>query len=208
MAGCCHFIATAALAAIVLAGAARAQPLDETIDNAETRGIEIALGLQEARRLFVCQTRMSFGPGHGTQVSYMHPDGAIFLWYPGNAVIVPGKWQIVPRTTTAQPAEESASICFQYGSNTYNPVTGQFGGKWECRPADVFDRSTVDRAEGDVFALATRTAVPFRLARERTTIAELKKYLEFLHGKEGQSVSRPDIGCTKGEVKLDWMRDG
>src|SRR6266849_10942054 len=101
MAGRCHFVATAALA-MLLAGGAQAQPAEKTISNAERRRTEVALSVQEAGKLFVCQTRMSFGPGHGTQVSYIHPDGAIFLWYPGNAVIVPGKWQIVPRTTTAQ----------------------------------------------------------------------------------------------------------
>ena len=113
---------------------------------------------------FINKTRVSFGPGHGTQVSYMRGDGAVFLWYPGNRVVLRGRWRTDGRT-----------ICFRYGPNTYNPVTGRAGAEWECRPSDVFARTTVDRVAGDVFGLARRNAVPFVLAPDRTTIADLKR---------------------------------
>jgi hypothetical protein len=196
-----EFIAITLLAGVMafFAGGAQAQ-------NTEWRST--ALGVQEARGLFICKTRISFTSGHGTQVTYMHPNGAVFLWYPGNTVVLPGKWQIVPSGSRPQSEGQYADICFQYGSNTYNPVTGRPGGKWECRPAHTLEHSTVDRTDGDVFGLATRTAVPFRLTRERTTIAELRKHLRSLGLKETRSGSSADEGCTKGEVKLDRMRHG
>ncbi len=124
--------------------------------------------LGEANAKFINQTRISFSPGHGTQVSYMRPDGSVFLWYPGNQVVLRGRWLIEGRAN-------SAYLCFQYGPNTNNPVTKQPGGGWSCRQADVFARTTVDRVHGDVFGLANRTAVPFMLTPERTIIAELKQ---------------------------------
>jgi hypothetical protein len=113
---------------------------------------------------FLNKTRVTFGPGHGTQVSYTRSDGAIFLWYPGNRVVLRGRWAV-----------RSGHICFLYGPNTYNPVTGQAGGRWNCRPAETRARNLVDRVNGDVFGLATRNAVPFVLAPDRTTIADLKR---------------------------------
>ena len=202
-----NFIATAALIAVLAAEVAQAQPL-ERFEPAERRGTKIALGVDEARKLFACKTRISFMQGHGTQVSYTHPDGAIFLWYPGNAVVVTGKWQVASRTTPSQPPREYAAICFQYGSNTYNPVTRQFGGNWQCMPADVLYRLTVDHSDGDVFGLRTRTAVPFRLSPERTTIADLMKQIRSLGAQEVQSSPRPDIACEKGEATLEWMWNG
>ena len=151
---------------------AQAQPLGETI---ERRGPEIALGIEEARSLFACKTRISFTQGHGTQVSYTHLDGTNFLWYPGNTVILPGKWRLEPRTAPAQPSRERANICFSYPDNSYNPVTGVVGSRWQCMPAEVLHRVTVDSADGDVLGLSARTAVPFRLTPEKTTITELKK---------------------------------
>jgi hypothetical protein len=113
---------------------------------------------------FVNKTRVSFGPGHGTQVSYMRSDGAVFLWYPGNRVVLRGDWRI-----------QDGRVCFRYGANTYNPVTGRGGGGWECRPIGAFSRTTVDRVPGDVFGLTKRNTVPFVLAPDRTTIADLTR---------------------------------
>ncbi len=62
---------------------------------------------------------------HGTQVEYNAPDGRTFLWYPGNTRILPGRWEV--RKGFIVP-----ELCFLYGTNTYNPVTGLRGGKWEC----------------------------------------------------------------------------
>ena len=127
-----------------------------------------AMTVGEANAKFINQTRISFSPGHGTQVSYMRPDGSVFLWYPGNKAVLRGRWLIEGRAN-------SAYVCFQYGSNTYNPVTKQPGGGWSCRQADVFARITVDRVPGDLFGLANRQSVPFVLTPERTILAELKQ---------------------------------
>ena len=127
-----------------------------------------AMTVGEANAKFVDQTRISFSPGHGTQVSYMRPDGTVFLWYPGNRVVVRGRWLIESRA-------KSAYLCFQYGADTYNPVTNQSGTSWSCQQAGVFARITVDRVRGDLFGLANRQAVPFLLTPERTIIAELKQ---------------------------------
>jgi hypothetical protein len=125
-----------------------------------------------ARELLIGKTHMTFSGGHGTQVSYLRSDGVEFLWYPGNAVVVRGKWDIAKHATEPRGY---ADICFLYGTNTYNPVTRRVGGNWECRPAHLYVRSIIDRADGDVFGLAKRAAVPFELSRERTTINDLRK---------------------------------
>ncbi len=153
--------------------------------------ITTPLSMTEARKLLACKTHMTFSEGHGTQVSYLRSDGVEFLWYPGNAVVVRGKWNLTEHTTDPW---KFADICFLYGENSYNPVTRKMGGNWECRPAHAFTRSTVDRADGDVFGLAKRTAVPFNLSRERTTIDDLRKIAGRLD-MPAEPQSGSDHGC-------------
>jgi hypothetical protein len=129
-----------------------------------------AESVSEARQLFANKTIMTFDSSHGTQVEYLDPGGAAFLWYPGNSVIVPSEWRIAA-------AETDAIICFRYGSNTYNPATRQAGGNWECRSASRQAARAVERTNGDPFGLARRRAVPYVLSRERATMAELKSHL-------------------------------
>lgn len=107
-------------------------------------------------------TNLYYDAGHGVQVEYLTTDGKSFLWYPGNSVILPGRWKT-----------EGRDVCFAYGANTYNPVTGNSGGSWECTPARAFWAGVVERVEGDPLGLASRKRVPFRLRPERTTLAEL-----------------------------------
>jgi hypothetical protein len=133
------------------------------------------MSLPEARQFFVCKTHLSFDPGHGTQVSYLRPDGASFLWYPGNSIVLKSGWKLEERVTARPTPSTFAALCYQHGENTYNPVTKQRGGLWECLPAHVWASVRVERADGDVFGLATRSAVPFRLSREQTTIAALQQ---------------------------------
>jgi hypothetical protein len=160
------------------------------------RALRPVMSVAEARAAFVGKTRVTFGPGHGTQVSYMRPDGAIFLWYPGNAVVLPGRWDIEARWMSGVPPTQEAFVCFRYGPNTYNPVTGAVGGRRECMPARVLGRLMVDRAEGDVFGLATRSAAPFRLPRERTTIAALKTQIGPPR-REGAAAGTPPIPARR-----------
>ncbi|MGB9364465.1 MAG: hypothetical protein WCE79_00485 [Xanthobacteraceae bacterium] len=136
---------------------------------------------------------MRFDQGHGTQVYYMRPDGTEFLWYPGNTVIVTSKWRLTPRGDGSP--QHGVDICFQYGTNTYNPVTKQQGGQWECRPAHINARRVVERAMGDVFGLSRR--LPFVLSRERTSIDELQKTQKAAHPDEGSPSIAADAECPK-----------
>ncbi|WP_240231574.1 hypothetical protein [Devosia lacusdianchii] len=107
-------------------------------------------------------TNMTWDAGHGTQVEYLSTRGKAYLWYPGNAVILEGRWK-----------REGTNICFAYGENTYNPVTGNQGGDWECMPSDLYQAASTERMQGDVLALADRATPPFRLDRARTTLNKL-----------------------------------
>jgi hypothetical protein len=95
-------------------------------------------------------------------VEYLTREGQSFLWYPGNRVILEGRWK-----------EQGREVCFAYGANTFNPVTGNSGGAWECTPAKTFWSGITERAEGDVLGLAERNRAPFRLTPERTTLKDL-----------------------------------
>lgn len=107
-------------------------------------------------------TNLTHDSGHGTQIEYLSRGGKAFLWYPGNSVILEGRWK-----------EQGADICFAYGENTYNPVTGTAGGGWECMPFRLFWGGISERMQGDVLSLEGRGAVPFKLTRERTTLERL-----------------------------------
>ncbi len=115
-------------------------------------------------------TNMTFS-AHGTQVEFLGKDGRTALWYPGNSVVLPGRWKLVGADVTTNFED---NICFMYGSNTYNPLTMQSGG-WECEGVATYDGGIVDRVAGDPFGLGKRGAVPFVLPRQRTTFADLLK---------------------------------
>jgi hypothetical protein len=107
-------------------------------------------------------TNMSVDSSHGTQVEYVAANGKSWLWYPGNSVVLPGRWK-----------RQGADMCFAYGANTYNPATGTRGGGWECMPFRLYWGTVDERMKGDIFALQGRGAVPFKLDRERTTLEAL-----------------------------------
>lgn len=136
---------------------------------------------EEARALFSDQTRVSYDHAHGTQVTYTAPDGGTHLWYPGNAVILHGTWEIRPagvgiaRPAVSIPADLQ-TICFQY-PNSYNPYAPGRGDRPECAAVHVMTQRGVDRVQGDVFGLSSRNTPPFTLGRERTTLAELQARL-------------------------------
>jgi hypothetical protein len=107
-------------------------------------------------------TNMTFDSGHGTQVEYVAGGGTSFLWYPGNTVILEEHWK-----------RQGSDICFLYGADTYNPVTGVRGGSWECMPFRLYWGGITERMKGDIFALRGRGEVPFVLPKERTTLERL-----------------------------------
>jgi len=111
---------------------------------------------------------MTFDRGHGTQVEYIGPGGTSYLWYPGNKIILPGKWQ-----QQAGSSKQRSQICFKYGPNSYNPVTHVYGDKWECEDMSLYTSVVVEQARGDVFGLAHRSAAPFQLPPNRVSMQQL-----------------------------------
>lgn len=91
-----------------------------------------------------------YGDSHGNQVEYLDPDGRCYLWYPGNTVVVVGRWRC-----------DESRIYFRYGYNSYNPVTGVIGGQWEPCPVALWSLSIVEAVPGDILGLARR--LPFVL---------------------------------------------
>lgn len=116
------------------------------------------------------RTNVTFSPSHGTQVEYLSRNGGAFLWYPGNATVVRGRWKLSP-----SPYGAGSDICFAYQVNSYNPAMGESGGHWECEPTRIYERNMVDSAGGDLFGLGTRDEVPFQLRPERTTLQALRQ---------------------------------
>ncbi len=108
------------------------------------------------------KTYYFYGPGHGSQVEYYDAKGRNWLWYPGNRIVLPGRWKA-----------EGDRLCFKYTPNSYNPMTGASGSNWECTTASGFEKEVKDVVAGDVFGLAKRGNVPFSLPRGKTSIKAL-----------------------------------
>lgn len=110
-------------------------------------------------------TVVSYSGQHGTQVSYHSPGGKVFLWYPGNSMVLQGDWK------AAKPQQ----LCYRYASNTYNAYANQPGGKWTCRAASLmlFGLGIIHERKGDVFGLAKRSAPPFVSRKGREQLEEI-----------------------------------
>jgi hypothetical protein len=151
----------------------------------------------QARAFLADKTRLSFSSQHGPQVAYARPDGAIFLWYPGNAVVLQGRWEVRENVTDYVRAGQvlrslkSADVCFQYGANTYNPATGQRGGGFNCMPLRALQLVHREALPGDVFGLARHPAPPFVLGREAVTLAALRARAGALPAGAPASGARP-----------------
>ena len=122
------------------------------------------VGEAETRKFVSCRTIVTWTAPQGTQVSYLGAGGKAYLWAPGNDTVQSGNWRIDPRAASGRSVPYLA-VCTQYGTSA----------QWDCRPAELLERITMDHADGDVFALAGRSAVPFPLARDRTNIAMLQQ---------------------------------
>lgn len=125
------------------------------------------------------KTRRSITPIHGTQVSYATADGRSYLWYPGNKVVLAGRWKVEDRSIEVRRGGEIVAIknqpriCYDYGPNTYNPATGNTSGR-ECSNFINLRITSGESQTGDIFGLTRRKAVPFVLSKEPTTIDSLK----------------------------------
>ncbi|MGV3650466.1 MAG: hypothetical protein ACO1OK_03515 [Devosia sp.] len=120
------------------------------------------------KRIIADKTVMSYDRGHGTQVEFIAGNGKTYLLYPGNRAIVRGEWKL-DRTSTPNVF----NMCFRYPTNSYNPVTGTRGGRWECQVAGFYFASLAEIVPGDVLGLARQQNVPFVLSRNKTSLARL-----------------------------------
>ena len=122
--------------------------------------------VEAARALFADRTRITYSSFHGTQIEYHRADGKAFLWYQGNSVVVPSNWKV------SEYGLSSHAICWQYPSRSYNPVTGETGGHWECQPASTYNGGLEQLIAGDPFRLSSGR-IPFRLPKGKLSAQEL-----------------------------------
>jgi hypothetical protein len=104
-------------------------------------------------------------PGPGTQIEFLADEGRSYLWFPGNRGLVPGQW-VVRRWY------EKYEICFRYGSDTRNAITGERGGDVHCTLLSDYAGTVAEVRDGDPFDLASG-GLPFVLSRDKTTIDDL-----------------------------------
>ena len=95
---------------------------------------------------------------HGTQIEYLGRNGLASLWYPGNTETVPSRWKV-------EQAGGGSEVCFKYPTRSYNPVTGEGGGFWECHPAVEYLYLHDEIREGDPLGLASGR-VPYVMPKE------------------------------------------
>ena len=135
------------------------------------------------RRFLANKTLRHYSPQHGTQVEYHTADGRAFLWYPGNPIILAGRWRVeeipnAPKLWETPPGSGNIvertlfQPCYRYGPNTYNPVTRNYGDNWECSAPSLLT-GIEEKREGDLFRLARGGPVPFVLAKRKYSYDEL-----------------------------------
>jgi len=116
--------------------------------------------IEDIKYSFEGNTALFSEKSHGTQIEYFAPDGRVYLWYPGNTRVVRGSWKV------QKEPKKVAEICFMYPESSYNPVTKQRGGKWECNFHVVLSSDIKAVATGDPFDIETGR-VPFPLPKEQ-----------------------------------------
>lgn len=130
----------------------------------------------EAYAMLCGRTVFYFDESHGNQIEYFAPDGRAQLWYPGNRAVVSGSWKI----THNSDDPNLAGICFRYGANSYNPVTKEYGGKWNC---SSFERHTeilpTRSIVGDIFGLSDNTIPMVLPAKPRVNIEPFRSSATF-----------------------------
>jgi len=107
--------------------------------------------------------------GHGNQVEYFGPNGRAYLWYPGNKGVVPSLWKMIK---SGGLYGEITRICFLYPRRSYNPVTNESGGDWDCRRLAAQISQFNENASGDIFDLASMD-IPFVLEKDNLDFDEL-----------------------------------
>lgn len=118
-------------------------------------------------------------PAQGTQIIFLGSRGKTYLWYGGSTEVLEGRYYSGMMENT---------VCFRYGPDRYNPVTGAPAGRSECTPRPEFSSLVKQQVQGDVFGLSTRRDVPFALARSNTTI-------EALANRAGMDIANPVVNA-------------
>jgi len=144
------------------------------------------VGEPETRKFVSCRTLVTWSGPQGTQVSYLGAGGKSYLWASGNDSVLAGSWRIDPRATSPRSPLSYVAVCTQYEA--------QNNGQWDCRPAEMLERVTMDQADGDVFGLEGRSAAPFRLPRDRTNIAMLQQRIK-AEAPDAAQPARPAAKC-------------
>ncbi len=142
------------------------------------------VGEAETRKFVSCRTLVTWTGPQGTQVSYLGAGNKAYLWAPGNDTVLSGTWRVDPNATSPQSRLAYVAVCVQYGGSA----------QWDCRPAEILERITMDQADGDVFGLEGRSAVPLRLPRDRTNIAMLQQRLR-AEAADATQPPRPAAKC-------------
>lgn len=126
------------------------------------------------------RTRLTFSQSHGSQIEYAGKDGKVYLWYPGNGIILSGQWKAEPffiefvEGGQVTKKIEQDKICFRYDRATFNPVTGRIGGNWECSALPSYKKTVTESEVGDTLNLKSQAEAPFILSRERTSLAAVR----------------------------------
>ena len=141
-------------------------------------------GEAETRKFVTCRTLVTWTGPQGTQVSYLGAGNKAYLWAPGSDTVLSGTWRVDPNATSRQSRLAYVAVCAQYGGSA----------QWDCRPAEILERVTMDQADGDVFGLEGRSAVPLRLPRDRTNIAMLQQRLR-AEAPDATQPPRPAAKC-------------
>lgn len=121
---------------------------------------------KDIRQLYAGVTVVAISGGHGVQIEYHSPNGRANLSYPTNQRMLPGRWSVNGRS----------GVCYNYGSNTYNPVTRNRSGT-ECTPIKFLLRYGHIFCRGDVFGLNGRVDNPFGPGKKRARSQAAKKCL-------------------------------
>jgi len=140
------------------------------------------IGEAETRKFVSCRTLVTWTGPQGTQVSYLGAGNKAYLWAAGNDTVLSGTWRVDPNATSPQSRIAYVAVCVQYG------------GSADCRPAEILERVTMDQADGDIFGLEGRSAVPLRLPRDRTNIAMLQQRLR-AEAPDATQPPRPAAKC-------------
>ena len=100
-------------------------------------------------------------PVQGTQIMYFGPSGKAYLWSTRSAQVEEGRYYLGMIEFT---------ICFKFGADRYNPVTGLPAGRSECTSRLQLADLVTEKVEGDVFNLVAGGAVPFALGGSTLTL--------------------------------------